>query len=142
MNQTLRILVAEDNPGDVELVREALREYDVKCNLFVARDGGEVEQYLDRMGKSDDAPYPDLLMLDLNLPKAHGFELFQLFRANSRCTETPVVIMTSSSAPKDRERARALGAARYFCKPCDLAEFLKLGWVVRQLVQERGLAVA
>lgn len=142
MNDTLRILVAEDNPGDVELVREALREYNVDCKLYVARDGGEVEQYLERLGKYEDAPRPDLLLLDLNLPKAHGFELFQMFRAHAQCTATPVVIMTSSSAPRDRERAAALGAARYFCKPCELAEFLKLGSVVRDVVHERGLAVA
>ena len=142
MTETLRILVAEDNPGDVELVREALHEYGVQCGLYVARDGGEVERYLERMGKYEDAPCPDLLLLDLNLPKAHGFEIFQLFRSQVGCAETPIVIMTSSSAPKDRERAAAMGAARYFCKPCELAEFLKLGSVVKELVRERGLAAA
>jgi len=140
MSQPIRILVAEDNPGDVELVKEALREYEVECELHVARDGGEAQRYIERLGKYADAPRPDLLLLDLNLPKANGFELFQLFRAHELCAGTPVIIMTSSSAPRDRERAAALGAARYFCKPCELTEFLKLGFVVRELVQEKGMA--
>jgi len=136
----MRILIAEDNPGDVELVREALKEYQLDCDLFVAEDGGEVKRYLERLGRYDDSPCPDLLLLDLNLPKAHGFELFQLFRGHALCKKTPVIIMTSSSAPKDRERAKALGAARYFCKPCELAEFLKLGAVIRSVAEESGLA--
>ena len=140
MSKSLRILIAEDNPGDVELVREALREHHVECELFVACDGGEVKRYLERLGKYDDAPYPDLLLLDLNLPKAHGFELFQMFRAHALCNHTPVIVMTSSSAPRDRERAAAMGAARYFCKPCELDEFLQLGSLVRELAHECGLA--
>jgi CheY-like chemotaxis protein len=142
MSTAIRILLAEDNPGDVELVREALREYQVECQLHVAQDGAEARRYIERLGKSDDAPCPDLLLLDLNLPKAHGYELFQLFRAHALCAQTPVIVMTSSSAPKDRERAAALGAARYFCKPCELAEFLKLGSVIRTVAQERGLVLA
>jgi chemotaxis family two-component system response regulator Rcp1 len=142
MRHAIRILIAEDNPGDVELVREALREYQVDCELFIATDGGEMERYLDRLGKYEDSPCPDLLLLDLNLPKAHGYELLQKFRATTQCDATPVVIMTSSSAPQDRQRAVALGAARYFCKPSDLAEFLKLGSLVRDVVRERGLAAA
>jgi DNA-binding response OmpR family regulator len=132
--RVIRILLAEDNPGDVELVREALREHHVDFELFVASDGGEAERYIQRLGKFEDAPCPDLLLLDLNLPKAHGYELFQMFRANVMCQRTPVIVMTSSTAPKDRERAIALGAARFFCKPCELAEFLELGAVVRELI--------
>lgn len=142
MSTPLRILVAEDNPGDVELVREALREHHLDCELFVAPDGGEVERYLERMGKDDDAPCPDLVLLDLNLPKATGYELFEMFRSHKLCSGTPVIVMTSSSAPRDRARATELGAARFFCKPCELTEFLELGSVVRGLAEERGLAIA
>lgn len=142
MSGPLRILVAEDNPGDVELVREALREHHLDFELYVASDGGEMEKYLDRLGKYPDAPCPDLLLLDLNLPKAHGYELFQKFREHRKCAQTPVVVMTSSCAPRDRERATTLGAARYFCKPCELEEFLSLGSIIRELALERGLEIA
>lgn len=142
MNTPLRILVAEDNPGDVELVREALREHHIDCELFITSDGGEVQRYIERMGTHEDAPCPDLLLLDLNLPKAHGYEIFQMFRAHERCGKTPIIIMTSSSAPKDRERAMELGAARYFRKPSELDEFMKLGIVIRDVAFERGLFAA
>jgi CheY-like chemotaxis protein len=100
-----------------------------------------VHRYLQRLGKAPDAPCPDIILLDLNLPKAHGYELFEMFRANRLCTQTPVIIVTSSSAPRDRERAGALGAARYFCKPSDLEEFMELGSVIRELATEQGIPI-
>ncbi len=134
----MRIFLAEDNPGDVELVRLALAEHRVEYELVVARDGAEMQQLLERLGKDHEVPCPDLLLLDLNLPKAHGYELFQLFRNHPLCVDVPVIVMTSSYAPRDREKAAALGAARYFCKPCDLTEFLELGGIIRQLAREQG----
>ncbi len=137
MSKALRILLAEDNPGDVELVREALREHDIPHTLFVASDGQQAKRFLERMGKHPDAPCPDVLLLDLNLPRADGYELVALFRAHPLSAQTPVIIVTSSNARKDRERAASLGAARFFRKPSDLAEFLELGALIREVIEER-----
>jgi CheY-like chemotaxis protein len=139
MTKPLRIFLAEDNPGDVELVREALREHHIEHELTLARDGMAAKSYIERLAAAPDSPLPDLLLLDLNLPKAEGHELFSMFRANPRCTHTLVIVVTSSNAPRDRERAEALGAAHYFRKPSDLAAFLELGSVIRKLAEERGL---
>jgi CheY-like chemotaxis protein len=138
MSRPIQIFLAEDNSGDVELVREALQEHHIAYHLQVASDGAEVKGYLARLGDPG-AACPDLVLMDLNLPKAHGFELFELFRANERCGRIPVIVVTSSSAPKDRERAVALGAARYFRKPSELAEYMQLGSLIREVVEESGL---
>lgn len=140
MLNRIQIFLAEDNPGDVALVREALREYDVECSLTLASDGAEAKRYLAQMGKTPDAPCPQLLLLDLNLPMADGYELAEAFRAHPLSARIPIIIVTSSGAPKDRERAAALGVSRYFRKPSELAEFLKLGAIIRDLVAECGLA--
>jgi CheY-like chemotaxis protein len=142
MSRWIDIFLAEDNPGDVELVREALREHKVEYRLFLASDGTEVKRYIQRLGTTPDVPCPDLLLLDLNLPEADGFEVYQMFRAHPLCGETPVIVVTSSSASRDRERAAAMGVARYFPKPSDLSEFLKLGSVIRDLATERGLLLS
>ncbi len=139
MTRPLHIFLAEDNPGDVELVREALREHNISHQLFVACDGREARRFFDSMGKAPDAPFPDLFLFDLNLPKTDGYELMSLFRSHPLCAEAPVIIVTSSNARKDRERAAALGATRYFRKPSELLEFLELGSLIRELAEERGL---
>ena len=139
MSKPIQIFLAEDNSGDVELVREALHEHHIAYHLQVASDGAEVKGYLARLGSDPGTVCPDLVLMDLNLPKAHGFELFELFRANRLCARTPVIVVTSSSAPKDRERAVALGAARYFRKPSELAEYLQLGSLILEVVEESGL---
>ncbi len=138
MTRPIRIFLAEDNPGDVELVHEALREHGISYTLSLASDGREAKHFIERMGTASDAPCPDVLLLDLNLPKTDGHELLALFRSHPQCAGVPVVIVTSSNARKDRERAAALGAARYFRKPLELSEFLELGAVIRELVEERG----
>jgi two-component system, chemotaxis family, response regulator Rcp1 len=139
MNKILRIFLAEDNAGDVELVREALREHHIEYEITLARDGMSAKRFIERVGRAPDVPVPDLLLLDLNLPKADGHELFSLFRQNPLCSKTPVIVVTSSNAPKDRERAAALGAAHYFRKPSDLAEFMELGSVIRRVAAEQGM---
>jgi CheY-like chemotaxis protein len=139
MSKPLHVFLAEDNPGDVELVREALREHHIDFQLAVASNGAEARRYIEAMGTTEDAPCPDLLLLDLNLPQADGYDLFAMFRAHSLCTLTPVIVVTSSDAPKDRERAAALGAARYFRKPSELAEYMELGSLIREVVTESGV---
>lgn len=139
ISKQLSIFLAEDNPGDVELVREALHAYEIQHQLSLAKDGTEAKRYIEDMGKDPNDPCPDLILLDLNLPKANGFELFILFRKHPLCTETPVIVVTSSDAPKDRKRAAELGAARYFKKPSDFEDFLKLGAVLLEVAEERGI---
>ena len=139
MTRPLSIFIAEDNPGDVALVREALQEHNVAHRLVVASDGAEAKRYIEEIGKTPGSVCPDLMLLDINLPKANGYEVLASFRAHPLCQKTPVILVTFSNQPVDRERASALGASRYFCKPSDLDDFLELGAMVRDLVIERGL---
>ena len=128
------MLLAEDNKGDVFLVHEALRAHGLEYEMYVAADGLEVERYLKRLGKTPDAPYPHVFLLDLNLPKADGYDILNNFRSNPECAHVPVIIVTSFDAPKDRQRAELLGATTYFRKPSDLMEFISLGEVVKKVV--------
>ena len=131
----LKVLLAEDNRGDVLLVREALAEHNISAELFVMRDGGEALDYIAGIGEPNRPPCPDLVLLDLNLPKVDGLDILAEFRKHPQCTHTPVIVISSSDAPKDRERAGALGVTRYFRKPSDLEEALKLGSVVREVIE-------
>lgn len=138
MSRPLAIFLAEDNPGDVQLVREALREHHIEHQLCLAKDGTEARRYIQCMGTDPDAPRPDLILLDLNLPQASGFELFLQFRKHPLCTHTPVIVVTSSDTLNDRRRAAELGAARYFRKPSDFEDFLKLGAVLREVSEQNS----
>jgi CheY-like chemotaxis protein len=128
------ILLAEDNLGDVLLVQEALAAHNISHKLFVVRDGGEALQFVARMGTPGHEPCPDLMLLDLNLPKVDGPAVLAEFRKRPECIQTPVVVISSSDAPKDRERMNALGVAHYFRKPSDLEAYLELGSVVKGLL--------
>ena len=130
----LRILLAEDNRGDVMLVQKALEEHHLAHELRVVTDGEEALQFIHKMGTSDAMPCPDLLVLDLNLPKADGPEVLREFREHPECAETPVIVVSSSDSPRDRTRMNALGVNRYFRKPTDLEAFMELGAVVRKLL--------
>jgi DNA-binding response OmpR family regulator len=112
----LHLLVIEDNPGDVLLIREAVRGASVAADVMIAYDG---EQAL-RMLLHDDVT-PDFIFLDLNLPKHHGMEILKLYHATER---PPWVVLTSSSNPQDRKRALELGAREYIVKPMDLEEYI------------------
>ncbi|HEU0012924.1 MAG TPA: response regulator [Longimicrobium sp.] len=118
------ILLVEDNPGDVRLTREALREGKVLHNLHVAQDGVEAVAFLRREGKYADAPRPDLILLDLNLPRKDGREVLQDIKAAPELRTIPVVILTSSEAEQDIVRAYDLHANCYVTKPVDLDQFI------------------
>lgn len=128
----VQVLLAEDNRGDVILVREALREYKVDHALRLVEDGDQAMRHIDSIGGPTDVPCPDIFLLDLNIPRGSGHELLEKFRLC--CPDTPVVIITSSDAPSDIARAHQLGASRYFRKPSNLEEFLQLGALVKELV--------
>src|SRR3954452_12761702 len=118
----LRILLAEDNPGDILLVQQALKAHKVEHELDRVHDGAEALAYISRIG-SVEHPCPDLVLLDLNLPKVEGSEVLAAFRKHPACEQTPVIVVSSSDAKKDRARMSELNVARYFRKPSDFDEF-------------------
>ena len=129
-----QIVLAEDNAADVLLVREALRSHQIECDLQVIADGEEVFAFIDRLDADGKIPCPDLLLLDLNLPRRDGAEILTRLRASERCGRTPVIVLTGSDSPQDRARAQKCAVADYFKKPADLEQFLMLGARVKQVV--------
>jgi chemotaxis family two-component system response regulator Rcp1 len=132
-----QIVLAEDNPADVGLVREAFREHDVRCDLRVMSDGQEVLAFIDRLDSDNQMPCPDLLLLDLSLPKHDGREILRYLRGSERCGQTPVVVMTSSDWLEDRKTAEKHAAVHYFRKPSSLAQFMELGIIVKDVIGSR-----
>jgi len=124
--QTVEILLVEDNPGDVRLTVEALKEGKVLNNLSVAEDGQEALAFLRREGKYAHAPRPDLILLDLNLPKKDGREVLAEIKADEGLKTIPVVVLTTSEAEEDIVRAYNLHANCYITKPVGLDEFLRV----------------
>jgi CheY-like chemotaxis protein len=120
----IEILLVEDNPGDVRLAIEALRESKVRNNLQVARDGIEALQFLRREEPHVDAPRPDLVLLDLNLPRKDGREVLAEIKADADLSTIPVVILTTSRAEQDVLRSYELQANCYITKPVDLDQFI------------------
>ncbi len=133
MTGDIHIFLAEDNGADVYLVNEALRFHGLSYQLQVAADCEEAASFLENVAKTEFAPCPNVVLLDLNLPKGSGHELLAAFRSHPICTRVPVVVVTSSDARADRIAAAELGAARYFRKPSDLNEFMQLGAIVKEL---------
>jgi CheY-like chemotaxis protein len=113
----LHILLVEDNPGDVFLIREAVRRSSVSADVLIAYDGEQALQIL-----TQDKVKVDFIFLDLNLPKYDGLQILERYRANEG---PPVVVLTSSSNPADRDRAMDLAAKDYVVKPVDLDAFMK-----------------
>jgi CheY-like chemotaxis protein len=122
--KTVEILLVEDNPGGVRLAQEALREARVQGRLSVAADGAEALAFLRRQGPFARAPRPDLILLDLNLPRKDGFEVLAAIKGDDRLKRIPVVVLTTSRAEHDVRRAYDLHANAYVTKPVDLDQFL------------------
>ena len=120
----IEILLVEDNPGDVRLTVEAFNEGKVRNNLSVVADGVEALAFLRREGKNADAARPDLILLDLNLPKKDGREVLAEIKEDSNLRRIPVVVLTTSQAEKDILQAYDLRANAYITKPVDLDQFL------------------
>ena len=129
----LRVVLAEDNPGDVFLVREALETHGLGAELTVQQDGEQMLRFIERVDSGQES-CPDLVLLDLNLPKRSGETLLKRLRESPLCARIPVLIVTSSDSPRDRETSARLGASGYFRKPPDFDEFLRLGIIVKQLI--------
>jgi len=122
----IEILLVEDNPGDARLTREALRDAKVRNHLHVAADGVEALAFLRREGKHEAVPKPDLILLDLNLPKKDGREVLDEIKRDDRLRHIPVVILTTSQAERDIAESYRLRANAYVTKPVDLEQFLKV----------------
>ena len=126
MGKPIEILMVEDNPGDVRLTTEALRETKVRNNLNVVEDGEEALAFLRREGKHANAPRPDLILLDLNLPKKDGREVLEIIKGDEDLGRIPVVILTTSRAEEDVLRTYNLHANCYITKPVGLDQFVKV----------------
>jgi CheY-like chemotaxis protein len=137
MISPITILLAEDNPGDVFLVRRALEKHGLEIQLVVVEDGQAALRYIDGVDANDSVSAPGLALLDLNLPRATGSRILMRIRQTRRCSGIPIIIITSSDSPLDRDTATQLGATGYFQKPGDLAGFMQLGQIVRDALEGR-----
>jgi chemotaxis family two-component system response regulator Rcp1 len=124
MSGPIDILVVEDNEGDVHLMREALKRAKVSNRVHVASDGVEAMEFLRRQGAFAEAPRPDLVLLDLNLPNMDGREVLDEMKKDATLRTIPVVVVTSSAAEQDVVRTYSLNANAYVTKPVDLHQFL------------------
>jgi chemotaxis family two-component system response regulator Rcp1 len=122
----IEVLLVEDNPGDVHLTREAFREGRLVNRLSVARDGVEAGDFLWRRGEFAKAPRPDLILLDLNLPRKNGRELLEEIKADPDLRRIPVMILTTSRAEQDLRKAYNLHANGYITKPDGIDQFLDM----------------
>jgi two-component system, chemotaxis family, response regulator Rcp1 len=124
MSSPIDILLVEDNEGDVHLTREALKKAKVSNRVYVANDGVEAMDFLRRQGAFPNAPRPDLVLLDLNLPNMDGREVLDEMKKDAHLRTIPVIVVTSSAAEQDVVRTYALNANAYVTKPVDLHQFL------------------
>ena len=126
IGKPIEILMVEDNPGDVRLTMEALKETKVRNNLSVVGDGAQALSFLHQEDEFADAPRPDLILLDLNLPRSHGREVLEKIKADPDLGRIPVVILTTSRAEEDVLKTYDLHANCYITKPVDLDQFIKV----------------
>ena len=125
-SEQMEILLVEDNPGDVRLTREAFKEGSLVNRLSVARDGVEALEFLRREGPFSEAPRPDMILLDLNLPRKDGREVLATIKDDGRLRQIPVVVLTTSRDERDIQATYDLHANCYIAKPVDLEHFLEV----------------
>ena len=116
----------EDNPGDIRLTQEAFREGRILVNLTIATDGVQAIDILNQRGPYTQAPRPDLILLDLNLPKKNGREVLGEIKADNDLKRIPVIVMTTSKAAQDIHKVYDLNANCYIAKPVELDDFLRI----------------
>lgn len=125
-NDKPRILLVEDNPGDIRLTQEALKESNLDIHLDVVSDGEQAVDFLSRKGKYADAVRPSVILLDLNLPKKNGIEVLREIKFNDALKKIPVIVLTTSDADHDISKAYGLHANCYILKPVDFDDFAKV----------------
>lgn len=134
MRQKINILIAEDNECDVLLVEKAFEKINANITIYNAPDGEEALKMLARQNGYDDIPRPDLILLDINMPKKDGFQVLQALKKDRTLSSIPVLMMTGSSAQKDIEKSYDLYAAAYIVKPtgfnnlCDAVSSIERYW--------------
>ncbi|PJI94478.1 response regulator [Luteimicrobium subarcticum] len=128
--KTIDVLLVEDDPGDVLMTREAFEDHKVTNRLSVVQDGVSAMQFLRKEGEYADAPTPDLILLDLNLPRMDGREVLAALKEDANLRAIPVVVLTTSEAEEDVVRSYSLHANAYVTKPVDFERFIN---VVRQV---------
>ncbi len=128
----MQILLVEDSAADVRLTREALKDAKVLNELHVARDGVEAMDFLHRRGGHEDAPRPDLVILDLNLPRMDGKEVLAELKGDDGLRQIPVAVLTTSGAERDIQQSYDLGANCFLTKPVDLEQFLRVVQAVEE----------
>lgn len=131
----MNLFLVEDSPADVFLVREAMKFEGLPFQLLLAEDGELAIRILDRVDAEVD-PVPDLLLIDLNVPRKDGIQVLERLRRIPRCQTVPVIVFSSSNSAVDRQRAFAMGANEYFRKPATLDEFMQLGRVVHTVYRK------
>jgi two-component system response regulator len=122
----VKVLLVEDNPGDVRLIQETFKENRFLTELQVIKDGEEALEYLKRKGKYKNKAHPDLILLDLNLPKLDGREVLSEIKSNEELKRIPVIILTSSTNESDIYKSYDLNANCYITKPVDLQNFINV----------------
>ena len=141
----IQVLLVEDSPGDVRLTREAFREANMNIQLHVVSDGVEAMSFLKQVAPHSDVPRPDLILLDLNLPKMDGREVLAKIKADDNLKTIPTVILTTSEAETDIVKSYQLQANSYLSKPVEFEEFESLVksindfWLIKAKLPQRGL---
>src|SRR3712207_3042402 len=135
--EPIEILLVEDNPGDARLAAEALKENKVRNNLYHVKDGVEAMQFLRKQAEYADAPLPDLVLLDLNLPRKDGHEVLKEMKGDAKLRLIPVVVLTTSAAERDLIKSYNLRANAYVVKPMSLDQFVE----VVQAIEEFWLSI-
>jgi two-component system, chemotaxis family, response regulator Rcp1 len=143
----VHVLLVEDSPGDVRLTREAFREADAAVQLHVANDGVEAMAFLNREGRYEHAPRPDLILLDLNMPRMDGREVLAHIKADGGLKSIPTIILTTSDAELDIKKSYQLQANCYLSKPAHLEEFDSLVksinefWLIKAKLPQQRVAL-
>ncbi len=135
--EPIEILLVEDNPGDARLAAEALKENKVRNNLYHVKDGVEAMRFLRRQAEYADVPPPDLVLLDLNLPRKDGHEVLKEMKGDAEMRKIPVVVLTTSAAERDLIKSYNLHANAYVVKPMSLDQFVE----VVQAIEEFWLSI-
>lgn len=135
--EPIEILLVEDNPGDARLAVEALKDSKVHNNLYHVKDGVEAMRFLRRQAEYADAPLPDLVLLDLNLPRKDGHEVLKEMKGDAKLRLIPVVVLTTSAAERDLIKSYNLHANAYVVKPMSLDQFVE----VVQAIEEFWLSI-
>jgi len=131
-------VLVEDNRADIFLIQEALQIAHIDAELVVIQDGEKAIQAFQNYDRDGSLPCPSLLILDINLPKRPGNEVLSFMRGTRRCGGTKVLVVTSSDSDRDRAEMSKLGVKAYFRKPSEFAAFMKLGEIIKDLLEDAG----